>query len=203
MYTACWPWSFGTLICYEDSDPFLARRYVRDEADGKPVDFLVNIANDGWFDGTCEHEEHLVVSRFRAIECRRSLVRSVNMGISAVIDGDGRVLKPTPMPVVPDPNLKAELREILRPFKIWAVVSKFGQAEELPVSEYAEYKKVGGVLIAQVPLDQRESFYAAWGDWLPIGCWVLIAACVGLSVLSSLRKTSSRIGLDRVAVLRR
>ena len=50
--------------------------------DGPPVDFLVNISNDGWFDGSGEHEEHLAICRFRAIECRRSLVRAVNMGIS-------------------------------------------------------------------------------------------------------------------------
>jgi len=52
----------------------------------------VNMSNDGWFKGTSEHEQHLVASRFRAIETRRSLVRSVNMGISAAIDGDGRII---------------------------------------------------------------------------------------------------------------
>ena len=82
---------FGTIICYEDSDPLLARQYARPDGE-PPVDFLVNITNDGWFDGTEEHEQHLAISRFRAIEARRSLVRSVNMGISAVIDGTGRVI---------------------------------------------------------------------------------------------------------------
>ena len=89
---------FGVLICYEDSDPTLARSYVpwnepdATEAAERPVDFLVNIPNDGWFKGTSEHEEHLAISRFRAVESRRALVRAVNMGISAVIDGDGRVV---------------------------------------------------------------------------------------------------------------
>jgi apolipoprotein N-acyltransferase len=82
-------YTFGCLICYEDSDPDLARRYV---AGDEPVDFLVNISNDGWFDGTEEHEEHLAISCFRAIEARRTIVRSVNMGISAIIDPDGRVI---------------------------------------------------------------------------------------------------------------
>ena len=42
--------------------------------DGEPpVDFLLNISNDGWFDGTSEHEEHLAICRFRAVECRRSV----------------------------------------------------------------------------------------------------------------------------------
>ncbi|HLN32820.1 MAG TPA: apolipoprotein N-acyltransferase [Gemmataceae bacterium] len=82
---------FGVLICYEDTDPDLARQYVRPEV-GKPAtDFLINISNDGWFDGTSEHEEHLAICRFRAVECRRAVARAVNMGISAVIDGNGRV----------------------------------------------------------------------------------------------------------------
>jgi apolipoprotein N-acyltransferase len=82
---------FGVLVCYEDSDADLAREYVRPGA-GVAVDFLVNISNDGWFKCTSEHEEHLAVSRFRAVECRRALCRAVNMGISAVIDGNGRVV---------------------------------------------------------------------------------------------------------------
>ncbi|MBX7105052.1 MAG: apolipoprotein N-acyltransferase [Gemmataceae bacterium] len=80
---------FGVLICYEDSDSPLAREYVRGP---DPVDFLVNISNDGWFKGTQEHEEHLAVSRFRAVECRRSLVRAVNMGVSAIVDPNGKVI---------------------------------------------------------------------------------------------------------------
>ena len=84
-------YTFGVLICYEDSDAPLAREYVRPGSE-PPVDFLVNISNDGWFMKTAEHADHLAVSRFRAVECRRALVRAVNGGISAVIDGSGRVV---------------------------------------------------------------------------------------------------------------
>jgi len=80
--------TFACLICYEDSDPYLARQYVASES----VNFFVNISNDGWFNGTEEHEEHLAICRFRAVEARRSIVRAVNMGISAAIDPDGRVI---------------------------------------------------------------------------------------------------------------
>jgi apolipoprotein N-acyltransferase len=90
--TAQGPLTFGVLICYEDSDPDLARHYAIESSDGPAVDFLVNISNDGWFRGTEEHEIHLAICRFRAVEARRSVVRSVNMGISAVIDGSGRVV---------------------------------------------------------------------------------------------------------------
>lgn len=83
---------FGVLICYEDSDPYLARQYNQASGRGHDVDFLVNMSNDGWFDGTEEHEQHLAICRFRAVEARRSVVRAVNMGISAVIDPDGRIV---------------------------------------------------------------------------------------------------------------
>ena len=85
-------YSFGVLICFEDTDPVLARQYVaRPEAN---ADFFINISNDGWWRGTSGHDEHLAISRFRAIETRRAVCRAVNMGISAVIDGNGRVLEP-------------------------------------------------------------------------------------------------------------
>jgi len=81
---------FACLICYEDSDATLARHYVRPGSEG--IDFFVNISNDGWFDGTAEHEQHLAIARFRCIETRRSMVRAVNMGISAIVDSDGQVI---------------------------------------------------------------------------------------------------------------
>jgi apolipoprotein N-acyltransferase len=162
---------YGVLICYEDTDPFLPRRYVRDEADGGPVDFLLNISNDGWFDGTVEHEEHLAISRFRAIECRRAIAKSVNMGISAVIDSNGRVLRPDEMPPPEEPHT-------------WKITG----TEELPVAEWASYKKTAGVLLARVPIDNRGSFYAATGDWLPIGCGVLIVGVVGWAMMRRRQK---------------
>jgi apolipoprotein N-acyltransferase len=83
------PHRFGVLICFEDTLPWLARRYVADE----PVDFLVNMTNDGWFGPSAEHELHLAASVFRAVECRRSLVRAVNTGISAIVDSNGRIVE--------------------------------------------------------------------------------------------------------------
>jgi apolipoprotein N-acyltransferase len=84
-------YTFAVIICYEDSEPFLARQYVR-PGQKQPVDFFVNISNDGWFRGTEEHEQHLAICRFRAVETRRSVVRAVNMGISGIIDPHGRVI---------------------------------------------------------------------------------------------------------------
>jgi len=156
---------FGVIICYEDSDAALARHYVGgDGADAAPVDFLLNISNDGWFNGTSEHEEHLAICRFRAVECRRAVLRAVNMGISAVIDGNGRVLRP----------------ELVKSYaggvKVWEAVG----GEALPVGRWAEFKRVAGVLLGTVPLDERGSLYARWGDWFPRLCTLLL--CLALTV---------------------
>ena len=160
---------FGVLLCYEDTDPFMARRYLESSAEGPAVDFLVNMSNDGWFDGSSEHEEHLAVSRFRAIECRRAMVRAVNMGISAVIDGNGRVLKPTPAEGTKPP--------------VWVVYEEMQRTSELPMSRWHEFKQKQGILKANVPIDSRFSFYAATGDWLPISCWVMLLAGAVWSVV--------------------
>jgi apolipoprotein N-acyltransferase len=156
---------FGVVICFEDTDPDLARGYVRTDDDHEPVDFLINTSNDGWWKGTSGHNEHLAISRFRAVETRRAVCRSVNMGISAVIDPNGRVLEPQTVKSTGE-------------MKFWEIKTENGQTNQLPVSRWSEFKKVAGVLIAAVPIDHRASLYAQWGDWLSWGCWALLG--VGL-----------------------
>jgi apolipoprotein N-acyltransferase len=155
---------FGVVICNEDTDPFLARGYGRDDEDGPAVDFLLNISNEGWFNGNREHNEHLAICRFRAIECRRAVARSVNMGISAVIDSNGRVLRPTSVATEKDPHS-------------WQIPAG-GQASELPVDDWSDFKQVSGVLTASIPIDDRLSLYAVWGDWLPGVCWLVVAGAL-------------------------
>jgi apolipoprotein N-acyltransferase len=153
---------FGVLICYEDTDPTLAREYALQSKEGPAADFLVNISNDGWFDGTSEHDEHLAICRFRAVESRRPVVRSVNMGISAVIDGNGRVLKPATV----------STRDQM---SVWEIQDPL-HGPGLSLADWHHFKKVQGVLLANLPLDGRDSLYARWGDWLPWACWVGVAA---------------------------
>ena len=169
-------YTFGVLICFEDSDPFLARRYLEDSHDGPPVDFLVNISNDGWFDGTYEHEEHLAVSRFRAVECRRALVRAVNMGISVVIDGNGRVLKQTHYAGTEPP--------------VWNIRDESMRYPEMPSGDWSKFKQVAGVVNASVPIDRRVSLYAVVGDWLPIGCWLAILGPAAWGYVRKRRRTA-------------
>lgn len=86
-------YTFGVVICYEDTDATIARRYNQWSGEPNPADFLVNQSLDSWFDVSEELDQHLAISRFRAVEARRPLLRSVNLGISAVIDGDGRIVE--------------------------------------------------------------------------------------------------------------
>jgi apolipoprotein N-acyltransferase len=157
---------FGVLICFEDTDPYLARQYVGNHDSNSKIDFFVNISNDGWWRGTSGHDQHLAISRFRAIENRRAVCRSVNMGISTVIDGNGRVLEPRTVKAVDN-------------IKIWEIPTDQEIPTELPVSRWSEFKQVQGVLSASVPIDHRTSLYAQWGDWFAWGCWIVVG--VGLA----------------------
>lgn len=80
-------------ICYESVLSHVIRRQVTQlRAKNIEPDVLVNLTNDGWFHGSAELDMHLACGIFRAIECRKPLVVAANTGISAVIDGDGRVV---------------------------------------------------------------------------------------------------------------
>ena len=89
---------FSVIICYEDTVPSLNRTFVLNHNGEKQIDWIFNISNDGWFvkfkDSktipTIELPQHTVVCVFRAIENRISIIRSVNCGISGMVDTLGR-----------------------------------------------------------------------------------------------------------------
>jgi apolipoprotein N-acyltransferase len=87
---------YATAICFEDTVPHVVRRFFREMADGRPPDVLLNISNDGWFQGSSELNVHLVASVFRCVENRVPLARAVNTGISAIVDGNGAILHGLP-----------------------------------------------------------------------------------------------------------
>ena len=85
-------WRAGPLICYEAIFPEISRYYARNRAD-----FIVNITNDAWFGTTSGPHQHLNMTRFRAIETRRFVVRSANTGISAFISPTGQIVSSVPL----------------------------------------------------------------------------------------------------------
>ncbi|MFQ5430034.1 MAG: apolipoprotein N-acyltransferase [Phycisphaerae bacterium] len=81
-------------ICYEEIMPYIARDFTRpdeDGRDGKNIDLLLSISNDGWFLHSCEQEQHLAAAVFRAVENRISVARSVNTGTSAMVLPNGKI----------------------------------------------------------------------------------------------------------------
>ncbi len=83
--------AFAFDICYEDLFPGLLREQVRDGAT-----VLVNISNIAWFGDSHALGQHLNISRLRAIELGRPLLRATNTGMTASIDPSGRVLAALP-----------------------------------------------------------------------------------------------------------
>ncbi len=90
---------FSVMICYEDAVPAIARRFAKGKKGQKRLDWLVNISNDGWFvqlkNGeiipSTELPQHAAICVFRAVENRLAVVRSVNTGISCLVDTLGRI----------------------------------------------------------------------------------------------------------------
>ncbi|MCB0375164.1 MAG: apolipoprotein N-acyltransferase, partial [Sinomicrobium sp.] len=60
------------------------------------ANFLAIITNDGWWSDTQGHKQHLSYARLRAIETRRSIARSANTGISALINRKGDIISSLP-----------------------------------------------------------------------------------------------------------
>ncbi|MBN8827727.1 MAG: apolipoprotein N-acyltransferase [Sphingobacteriia bacterium] len=80
---------FIPLICYESIFPHQNFERINQ------ANFIVMITNDGWFGNSSGPYQHFYMSRIRAIEAGKPLIRAANTGISAVIDGYGRILKQT------------------------------------------------------------------------------------------------------------
>jgi apolipoprotein N-acyltransferase len=150
-------YSISPLICYEDTVPDLVRNVVAAARleDDEQLDVLVNVSNDGWFYESSEQPQHLATSLFRAVETRTPLVRAANTGISAVIDGDGRLVEPVAY-IDGDTGGKTAMTE------------RSGRLK----------KDNSAVLVGDVPLDDRESLYVRTGDWFAGLCAASAIFCL-------------------------
>ena len=81
-------------VCYEDLfGDELARRFV-DEKTAPTV--MVNVSNIGWFGNTVAIDQHLQISRMRALELGRPMVRATNTGATVIINHRGEVTHSLP-----------------------------------------------------------------------------------------------------------
>jgi apolipoprotein N-acyltransferase len=105
-------------ICYEDLfGEELARRFA-DPAAAPTV--FANVSNIAWFGDTIAVPQHLHISRLRALEFQRPMLRATNTGATAVIDHRGRVthrLEPFTRGVL---DARVEGRDGLTPYARWA-----------------------------------------------------------------------------------
>jgi apolipoprotein N-acyltransferase len=147
----CKNWNLAPLICFEDTVPHLVRGIVdklNHSDSARPIDCLVNLTNDGWFHGSSGLDQHLITSLFRCVECRKPMVRAVNTGISAVIDGDGMVVQPD----------------------VYLDVDNKGRTTMRDPKTGRWNRQLNAVLVDSVPLDNRTSFYLRYGDWFAGTC---------------------------------
>jgi len=79
--------SMSPLICYEVIFPGQVI------PEGPRPDFIMNVTNDAWYGRSSGPYQHLMITRFRAIEEGLPVLRAAGTGISAIIDAHGRVVQ--------------------------------------------------------------------------------------------------------------
>jgi apolipoprotein N-acyltransferase len=81
-------------ICYEDLfGEELGARFA-DPANAPTI--FVNLSNIAWFGDSIAIDQHLHISRLRALEFERPMIRATNTGATAIIDRFGRVTHALP-----------------------------------------------------------------------------------------------------------
>jgi apolipoprotein N-acyltransferase len=77
-------------VCYEDA-------YGSSQLHAlETATLLVNVTNDAWFGRSSARYQHLQISRMRAMEAERPMIRAANDGVSAAIDERGHILITAP-----------------------------------------------------------------------------------------------------------
>jgi apolipoprotein N-acyltransferase len=81
-------------ICYEDLFGEELGVPFADAATAPTI--FVNVSNIAWFGDTIAIDQHLQISRMRALEFERPMIRATNTGATAIIDHQGRVTQLLP-----------------------------------------------------------------------------------------------------------
>lgn len=116
-------------ICYEDLFGAEIRQAWRDPAQAPTM--LLNLSNLGWFDDSLALPQHLQISRLRALETGRPVLRATNTGATAIIDARGRLL--AQLPYLSRGVLRGEVR---------------GYAGDTPYLRYGDAPALAAIVLA-------------------------------------------------------
>ena len=104
-------------ICYEDLfGEEMARYFVKPEE--APTVF-VNMSNLAWFGDTTAIPQHVAISRMRALEFQRPILRATNTGLTGLVDAKGEVTASLPNFTRGSLVLEFEGRVGLTPYAYW------------------------------------------------------------------------------------
>ena len=111
-------------ICYEDLFGEEVAQYFANTAEAPTV--LVNMSNLAWFGDTTAAPQHLAISRIRALEFQRPIIRATNTGATAWVDHKGQVKAALPALTRGALVFEFEGRKGLTPYAQWT--SRWGLA---------------------------------------------------------------------------
>ena len=104
-------------ICYEDLFGEEVAQYFANDAQSPTV--LVNMSNLAWFGDSTALPQHLAISRIRAPEFQRPVIRATNTGATAWVDHKGQVRAALPALTRGALVLEFEGRKGLTPYAQW------------------------------------------------------------------------------------
>ena len=100
---------FSPLVCYDVIFP--------SRISGIPApQWLLNVTNDAWYGNSHGPYQHLDISRLRAVEEGRSLVRVANSGISAIVNIRGNIETKIPLSTLGLTDYRLETQTIDTPY---------------------------------------------------------------------------------------
>lgn len=107
-------------ICYED---VFGEEIIQSVADsptqGPGATILMNLSNLAWFGDSWALRQHLRMSRLRAMETARPVIRATNTGMTAAIDPDGTVRAELPANIVGVLDVEVQGARGLTPYVRW------------------------------------------------------------------------------------
>lgn len=81
----------STPICFEDAFPDVCGPLHK-----AGTEIFMNITDDSWSKSKSAEFQHFVISSFRAIEYRTTLVRCTNSGLTVIVDPAGKIIASLP-----------------------------------------------------------------------------------------------------------